>query len=403
MIILSIETSCDETAVAVLDCSGNLADPQFRVLSSTVSSQIKLHEKWGGVVPMLAKREHALNLVPVLEQALREAGLWVESGFQNLESTIAQDSRFQVLASILSRDSDLISPLKELLNKIKKPEIDAIAVTNGPGLEPALWVGVSFAKALSTIWNIPVYPANHMKGHVLAGLLETSEHTANLKAQKPNPLKFPILALLVSGGHTELDLIRDWTSYKTIGETRDDAAGEAFDKVARLLGLPYPGGPQISRLAHEARITGNYEKGIKLPRPMIKSGDLDFSFAGLKTAVRYLIEKLGEISPAQKSGIALEFENAVVEVLVSKTKEALEQNSVNSFVIGGGVAANNFLKTELMKIIEENFPNIVQVIPDAKLTTDNAAMIGAAAYIAIMTGTEPQSEFRADGGLKISE
>ena len=393
MKILAIETSCDETAIAVLDCSGGLDNPNLKVLSSVVSSQIKLHAEWGGVVPMLAKREHVSNLVPVLEKALRESGLWQERTHQS------QIQNYETLTNLLNRDHELIAPLTELLKKIERPKIDAIAVTNGPGLEPALWVGVSFAKALSSVWNIPTYPTNHMKGHVLASLLQ--EKTQNTKHKAPK-IEFPLLALLVSGGHTELDLFTSWSDCKTLGETRDDAAGEAFDKVARLLGLPYPGGPQISKIAEHARATDNYDKSIKLPRPMINSKDLDFSFAGLKTAVRYMIDKLGELNDEQKSGIALEFENAVVDVLVSKTKSALEETAASSFVLGGGVAANSRLKSELNKMLEESFPNIVKIIPEAKLTTDNAAMIAAAGYISIISGTKARSDFRADGGLRMS-
>ena len=402
MRILGIETSCDETAVAILEAGGE-SSPVFKVLASVVSSQVKLHTEWGGVVPMLAKREHARNLVPVLEQALREAGLYVERA-----QPLVPDPH--PLERLLVREQDLIVPLSELFAKAEVPPIDAIAVTCGPGLEPALWVGVNFSQALAYLWQKPLYPVNHMEGHVLAALLQTKTETTDHKTPK---VQFPLLSLLVSGGHTELDLQSDWRTFTTLGETRDDAVGEAFDKVARLLGLPYPGGPQISALA----LKGKPNPRVTLPRPMLHSRDLDFSFAGIKTAVRYLVEKLSSqniealllrsqasilLDDQTKADIALEFQNAVVEVLVAKVSTAVKGHAPKTFILGGGVAANSYLREELARLFAENYPEVQAILPPRELTTDNAAMIAAAGYMHVVHGVPASSAFRAQGKLKLA-
>ena len=254
MRILSIETSCDETGVSIVEAKGGFSKPELQVLANITASQVKLHAKYGGVFPMMAKREHAKNLTPILKQVLKESGLFKNNSPKNY-SSILKNTRI-----VLKREPGLAEALVPLLQKIKKPKIDAIAVTYGPGLEPTLWVGINFAKALSLAWNIPVIPINHMEGHIFSALMEQRQVKSNkLKVTRNkqentsymlSAISFPAVALLISGGHTELVLMKDWFKYKIIGATRDDAVGEAFDKVARILGLPYPGGPEISRLAN---------------------------------------------------------------------------------------------------------------------------------------------------------
>jgi N6-L-threonylcarbamoyladenine synthase len=241
MNILAIDTSCDDTCISILEVKNG----RFNLKSNIVSSQIKIHQKYGGVYPALAKREHQKNLMPVLKQALKKAKL-----------------------------------LK--VSKNQKPDINAIAVTIGPGLDPCLWMGVNFAKALSYFWQVPIIPVNHIEGHILANFLTKTDNNF----QK----SFPAICLIVSGGHTQLILMKGIGNYKIIGETRDDAAGECFDKTARILGLSYPGGPAIASEA-ERISTVQCKLQIKLPRPMINSKDYDFSFSGLKTAVLYDFKK----------------------------------------------------------------------------------------------------------------
>jgi N6-L-threonylcarbamoyladenine synthase len=342
MIILGIETSCDETAVSIIEAKGDLNNLRFEVLGSSINSQIKIHEEFGGVVPNLAKREHQKHLPLVLKQALEEAKI----------------------------GDDLKS-------------IDLIVVTVGPGLEPALWVGIEFAKELGKKWDKPVIGANHMIGHMIS-VLFTNEK-----------IEFPALALLVSGGHTELVLLNNWQDRQKLGETQDDAVGEAFDKVARMLGLPYPGGPEISKLAQEAR-----EKNIKLekefPRPMIHSKDFNFSFSGLKTSVLYYLRDKTEIN---KLAVAREFEDAVIETLLSKTKRAIEEYLPKTLIIGGGVIANIALRENFLKL-SENYP-IKVLIPEKSLTTDNATMIAAAGYIEYLRNQNQTEELKAKGNLDI--
>lgn len=333
MKILAIETSCDETAVALLDINGARERPNIKVLGNTLLSQVALHRQYGGVYPNLAKREHEKNLPPLLEQTLHEAG-------ENLE----------------------------------KPDIDYIAVTNGPGLEPALWVGINFAEELGRRWQKPVVPVNHMEGHIFSVLY----NMLNTEC-----LTLPALALLVSGGHTELVHIKDFGNYEIIGRTRDDAVGEAFDKTARMLGLPYPGGPEISRLAEKARERSTEDK-IKLPRPMMYSKNLDFSFSGLKTAVLYRLKSYKNLDDELKEDMARAFEDAAIEVLVEKTHKALLMlgDEIKTLIVAGGVSANFHLSVELEKLIDE-FTGITLRMPTKLLTTDNAVMIGIAAFINI--------------------
>ncbi len=357
MRILAIETSCDETAVAILDISESLEKPEIKILGNALLSQAPLHEKYGGVYPNLAKREHEKNLPPLLEQALKEA---VTNNPQ------------------LTTDN-----------------IDLIAVTAGPGLEPALWVGIKFAEALGEKWGKPVIPINHMEGHVFSVLYEAKEK-----------LVLPALALLVSGGHTELVHVKDFGNYEVIGRTRDDAVGEAFDKVARMLGLPYPGGPEISRLAERSRFRIQ-DLGFKLPRPMIHSKNLDFSYSGLKTAVLYKLRSL-EVGKLEslKEDMARAFEDAAVEVLIEKTRTALVElgNEIKTLIVAGGVAANLYLSQELKKLMIE-FPDISLRMPTKQLSTDNAIMIGIAAFIKIKDQPavlKDKNAIEARGNLSIS-
>lgn len=362
MRILAIETSCDETAVALLEIRGAPEKPDIKVLGNTLLSQIHLHEKYGGVYPNLAKREHQKNLPILLEKTLAEAG---------------EDK--------------------------EDPNIDFIAVTNGPGLEPALWTGITFAEQLGRKWDKPVVPINHMEGHIYSVLFRTE---SNPKSEILNPkssLKLPALALLVSGGHTELVHVKDFGNYEIIGRTRDDAVGEAFDKVARLLGLPYPGGPQISRLAEKSRFRIQ-DLGFKFPRPMIHSGNLDFSFSGLKTAVLYKLKLENRSDDEFRENMARAFEDAAVEVLVEKTRQALEKlSNVKTLIVAGGVSANLHLSKELNKLVDK-FPNIRLRIPVPLLTTDNAIMIGIAAFIKVGRKSEitrPEAPIEALGNLSL--
>lgn len=350
MKILAIETSCDETAIALLDITGPKERPAIKVLGNNLFSQVHLHQEFGGVYPNLAKREHIKNLPILLEKTLKDAGM----------------------------DSDT-------------PDIDYIAVTRGPGLEPALWTGITFAQELSKKWNKPVIPTNHMEGHIFSVLYD-------LKPEES--LELPALALLVSGGHTELVLVKDFGQYSIIGRTRDDAVGEAFDKVARMLDLPYPGGPEISKLAQRHRESGKVPS-FEFPMPMINSRDLDFSFSGLKTAVLYKLKSLEE---KDLSEIARSFEDAAVGVLVEKTRLALENHpEIKTLIVAGGVSANKYLQSEIRSLIEK-FPEVRLEIPSLHLSTDNALMIGAAAYVrAEELQTSDPSSVVARGNLSLEE
>ncbi|MFH1938052.1 MAG: tRNA (adenosine(37)-N6)-threonylcarbamoyltransferase complex transferase subunit TsaD [Patescibacteria group bacterium] len=310
MNILGIETSCDDTGIALVECDKK----NCRILSNVVSSQIKVHAPYGGVVPNLAARAHLENIGLCLKQALKKA---------------------------------------------KYPKIDLIAVTNGPGLIPCLLVGVNFAKALAYAWKKPIIGINHIEGHIYAN---------NLK-------NFPILCLIVSGGHTQLILMKDHGKYELIGQTRDDAVGEAFDKVAKLLGLSYPGGPIISEKAEK----GN-PQAFDLPRPMINTKDFDFSFSGLKTAVLYETKRKKKFSEEYINDMAASFQQAAIDVLINKTIKAAKKYKPKTIILSGGVAANQELKKQMKEIIKKELPKTQFSIPDSKLCTDNGAMIAITAY-----------------------
>jgi N6-L-threonylcarbamoyladenine synthase len=339
-IILAIETSCDETAAAVIHKKEGI----LTVLSSIVSSQIALHAPFGGVVPDLAAREHAKNIVPVIQEALREA-------------------------------------------KISYDDISALAVTQGPGLIPALLIGVAAAKTLSLAWHKPLLGIHHIEGHIYANMLNHKE-----------TLLFPLLALVVSGGHTQLVLMRDHFVYEILGETKDDAVGEAFDKVAKMLGLPYPGGPVVAKRADA--FTPLTVPSFHFPRPMIHSGDYNFSFSGLKTSVLYTIKKTPEKLSEESflNEICFEFQEAVIETLLTKTHHALTQFLPKTFVIAGGVSANISLRVRLEAMTSADFPNTQFLMPSFAHSLDNAAMIGAAACMRFDAADTSQKEiFNANG------
>ena len=334
MKILGIETSADDTGIALIEADGKFGlDPdarvgagfKFKVLGNAVSSQ-PVHAQYGGIYPNLAKREHTKNLPLVLETALREAG-----------------------------------------EPRERPQVDAIAVTVGPGLEPCLWTGITFAQELSKKWNVPLVPVNHMEGHVLISIMEK---------EKLAQFEFPALALLVSGGHTELILMKAFGQYEYLGRTRDDAAGEAFDKVARTLSLPYPGGPEISRLAAYAR-SEKLPKLLTLPRPMMHEDNYEFSFAGLKTAVERYVNA-NELQSLDREKIAREFEDAVTEVLLFKTLRAVEEYGANTIVMGGGVSANKHIRAEFTEKLEAQGAKLLVSPPE--FSTDNGLMIALAGY-----------------------
>jgi N6-L-threonylcarbamoyladenine synthase len=337
MIILSLETSCDETAVSILGIKGQ----NFKVLANLVLSQINIHKKFGGVVPEVAARKHLENILPLLAKAMVQA-------------------------------------------KVTQKDIEALAVVYGPGLITSLIVGIETAKTLSLVWQKPLIPVNHIKAHILANLIEGNQG-------KFRKIIFPALCLVVSGGHTSLVLLNDLNNFKTIGQTRDDAVGEAFDKVAKILGLGYPGGPIIAAKAVNAD-----KEYFKLPRPMINSKDFDFSFSGLKTAVREawgkerFSAKGGSASGGRDKeairGMCASFQQACIDVLVSKTISAAKKFGIKTIMLGGGVSANKELRKQLAEKVVLDLPGVKFFQPDLNLTTDNALMVAIAAYFEYKEG-----------------
>ncbi|CAD2073676.1 tRNA (adenosine(37)-N6)-threonylcarbamoyltransferase complex transferase subunit TsaD [Phocicoccus pinnipedialis] len=308
--ILSIETSCDETAASVIQ-NGN------EVLSNIVVSQIESHKRFGGVVPEVASRHHVESITVVIEEAMKEANL---------------------------APSDL----------------DAVAVTYGPGLIGALLIGLNAAKAFAFAYDLPLIPVHHIAGHIYANQLE-------------HELQFPLVALIVSGGHTELIKMEQHLDFTVLGETRDDAVGEAYDKVARVLGLSYPGGPEIDRLAKEGEDTFNF------PRAFLNKDSFDFSFSGLKSAViNTLHNERQKNNPINEANVARSFQESVIDVLTEKTIDAIKTEGVKELIVAGGVAANSGLRTRFENLSKEHDFNLY--IPALKYCTDNAAMIGAVAY-----------------------
>lgn len=374
--ILAIETSCDETALAIVEAEGGLKSPRFKVLKSVVASQIKIHRPFGGVVPNLAKREHIKNL-PILWKKMSE----IKS------------------------------------EKLKVESLDLITVTVGPGLEPALWTGINFAKEIksqiSNLKNVPLAGANHLEGHLYSFLLPISGHRMSLETSAVQKL-FPAIALIVSGGHTILLKLDSFSKWKKLGETRDDAVGEAFDKVARILTLPYPGGPEIEKLS----MAGN-PTAINFPRPMMNQKNYDFSFSGLKTAVFYYVRENGSLISADftqnnaekfprestsgqrkstfTANIAASFQKAAIDVLKSKTSRAARAVNAKSIILCGGVAANKALRKALAE--ESKKLGVKFFVPDFKYNLDNAAMIAAAGYFAHLRGKRYRLE--AQGNLSV--
>ena len=333
MLILGIETSCDETGVAIYDSEKGL-------LGHKLYSQIKLHAKYGGVVPELASRDHINYIIPLINDLLKDC-------------------------------------------KINIQNIEAIAYTSGPGLSGALLVGSSVAESLACALGIRSIPIHHLEGHLLAPMLED---------RKP---KFPFIALLVSGGHSQLIHVKKLGSYKIIGDTLDDAAGEAFDKTAQLLGLGYPGGAALSKLA---------EKGLKhfeLPRPLLHSNGLDFSFSGLKTAVLYLVRKQKKLTKEIKADIAYAFEDSITDVLVKKTIQALKQEGLKRVIISGGVGANKTLREKI--IAECNQNEFEYFFPDLTFCTDNGAMIALAGSLRLNMRPKENYSFSVKPRWKLTE
>ena len=332
ILILAIETSCDETAVSVLNVFGD----SLKILSNEISSQVKLHAKWGGVVPNLAAREHVKNIAPVFEIALKNAGVSME-------------------------------------------DINFIAVTEGPGLIPALMVGNNFAKTLAYLYGKPLIGIHHIEGHIYANFIFDKISNSKFKI-KNSTITFPALCLVVSGGHTQLVLMKDHLNYEIVGQTLDDAVGEAFDKVARILGIGYPGGPIVAQWATKLQIP-NSKFQIKFPRPMLNKNNFDFSFSGLKTAVLYETKKHLKLLSDKKyiAVVCHEFQQAVIDVLIHKTLKAAEKFKPKTIMLAGGVSANTELRKQLGSAIKKFMPNTCYIMPDISLTGDNAAMIAAAA------------------------
>ncbi len=330
MKILAIESSCDETSVSIIE------DGQ-KEIATVVLSQMDTHANYGGVVPEIASRMHVENITMVIEEVLNKSGLSMD-------------------------------------------DIDAIAVTYGPGLIGSLLVGLMAAKTLAFIYNKPLIPVHHIAGHIYANNLV-------------RPLEFPLISLVVSGGHTELVYMKDNYSFEKLGGTLDDAVGEAYDKVARVIGLPYPGGPRVDKLAHEGDDTYN------LPLPL-DDDSYDFSFSGLKSAVVNLVhnekQRGNEIIPVN---IATSFQNRVTEILTKKTIRALKEKNVHNLIVAGGVAANKGLRDRLTKECEKNGINLI--VPEIKYCTDNAAMIGAAGYYAYLRGDRADLTLNAKATLKL--
>ncbi len=389
MKILGIETSCDETAVTLIDAHGSFGDDfRFDILGNALFSQAHLHAEYGGVFPNLAKREHSKNLIPLLREALNQADALTESKNERLFEVADE------LKEILHREPELLEAITGFAIESGKPDIDAIAVTVGPGLEPALWVGINCARALSRLWNVPVVAVNHMEGHILLSMMDMGLQ---------RHVDFPLLSLLISGGHTELVLSRSFGVYEIIGETRDDAAGEAFDKVARLLDLPYPGGPEVSRLAAVAREYDDPHH-IAFTRPMLHDKSFDFSFSGLKTAVRTAVEQRRPLGDETKRIIAREFENTVSDVLVHKTMRAVEEFGAQTVVVGGGVSANTHIRRELSEALAQAGNPANLLIPPPELATDNGIMIALAGYFKAKDNqfSDPAALI-ATGNLKLSQ
>lgn len=366
--ILAIETSCDETALSFVTASGGLLSPKFIVHSDVVASQIKLHQPYGGVVPALAKRAHIERLPLLLKEIIEESR--------------GMDPRLH------GNDNTAESEFME--------QLDFITVTVGPGLEPALWTGIEFAKDLAKQYNKPLIGTNHLEGHLYSFLLSKKTSTSNYEFKITNKV-LPAIALIVSGGHTILVRVDSMSEYKKLGETVDDAVGEAFDKVARMLELPYPGGPEIERLAKE----GN-PHAVDFPRPMIGHKNYNFSFSGLKTSVLYHLRDLAKAGiEVNKADIAASFQKAASDVLIKKTLRAAEEFGAKSIMISGGVSANRTLRAEFVAAIEKkhHFKKDRPAFIVSEFTTDNALMIAVSGYVDYLRNKKFKME--ANGNLNL--
>jgi N6-L-threonylcarbamoyladenine synthase len=407
MLLFAIETSCDETAIAILKFNEKGG---FEVLANQISSQIKIHAEWGGIVPNLAAREHSKNLLPVIKKTLQEANLKLE-------------------------------------------EIDLFAVTQGPGLIPALLLGTNVAKTLSYFYQKPLIGIHHIEGHIYSNFInnnkgslrklgttslskvqgKTEQHSGVYLGinearsggfdeeicQNCSSFEFPILNLVISGGHTQLILMKNHLEYEIIGETQDDAVGEAFDKVAKLLGFEYPGGPIVSQQANEAEelirndLVDKKYLDIKFPRPMLNSGDLNFSFSGLKTSVLYFYQKLLKKNPTKleltvwKKFISKAFQDSVIDVLKNKTLKAIEIHQPKTVLLSGGVSANSKIFETLKEELKNKYPKIVFNSPEKSLCGDNAVMIGVTGIARYLYSKNKKSfqanwkDLEADSGLKL--
>jgi len=397
MRILAIETSCDETGISILETRttvrGVPRGARINVLANELLTQSNIHATYGGVFPTIARREHAKSIIPLIIHALTKATLHRPLK----KARILSQKEFRALEKIFHKEPELFAVFQKELLSVKIPNIDAIAVTAGPGLEPALWVGINTAQALGALWGIPVIPVNHMEGHIVASLLAPLDTKTTPTSYRITPIQYPALALLISGGHTELVLMPRKGTYKILGQTRDDAVGEAFDKVARMLGLSYPGGPEISKLGEKAPRTDTPR--FPLPRPMLKSDNFDFSFAGLKTAVLYTLKNIINPSEEDKACIAKEFEDAATEVLVAKTLTAAKKYHVAHIILGGGVTANKKIRSTFQTTVARELPDTTLFIPNRDLSTDNGLMIGTAGLLR----TKASKKIRADGTLRLAK
>jgi N6-L-threonylcarbamoyladenine synthase len=367
MNILGIETSCDETAIGILEAKKTKAGFFIKPLSSVISSQIKLHKKYGGIVPMLANREHTKNIPVVLRKAIKKA---------------------------FDSEKDI-------------SKIDLIAVTKGPGLILSLLIGVNFAKTLAWLSKKPIIGTNHLEGHLFSFLLpkENNNYQFSITSYQKT---FPAICLLASGGHTQLVYIKKFGNYKVIGETRDDAAGECFDKGARLLGLDYPGGPAIAAQSSKHKNPSLNPQIFSLPRPMINSQDYDFSFSGLKTALLYLTQEINFKNKKKKLQpiLSYELQEAITDVLVKKTIKATLEFKAKSIILAGGVSANQRLREKFKETLKKKgINNINFLTPLLEYTTDNAIMIALAGFFQYLNNSEKKSwdwkKIQAEANLRL--
>ena len=388
MIVLSIETSCDDTGISIIKKASNKKKKSidfndFEILAESVSSQASLHSPYGGVFPSLAKREHQKNLVPLLVSCLKKSKLLKpnKKGFDI--------KKILKVKKLLEKNPELFESIKLVFEKYARPDINKIAVTTGPGLEPCLWTGINLGRALSMYWDIHLVSINHLEGHILSSWLTPIEK-----------VEFPAIALVVSGGNTQLIQMQEIGKYKLIGETKDDAAGECFDKTARILGLGYPGGGAIRKEASKYK---NDKFNISLPRPMIHEKNFDFSFSGLKTAVLYDFKKRTKKEQTSKEYIeemCFKIEKAIIEVLIHKTIKAALNTKAKSILLGGGVSANKELIKEFKKQCKINKINFIY--PNTKFTGDNASMIALTSLFSPNAKNITWQKIKANSNYKIN-